>query len=41
LDEPENQEVIDMIDYLEKGNRVVFEYVLKWAKCGTSIVNQV
>jgi hypothetical protein len=40
LDEPENQEVIDMIDYLDKGNRVVFEYVLKWGKCGGQIVNQ-
>lgn len=32
LDEPENQEVIDMIDYLDSGNRVVFEWLLKWEK---------
>ena len=24
LDEPENQEVVDMIDYLDKGNRIMF-----------------
>ena len=32
LDEPENPQVIDMIDYLDKGNRIVFEYILVWEK---------
>ena len=30
-----------MIDYLDKGNRLVFEYVLKWAKVGPNISSQV
>lgn len=30
LDEPENQEVIEMVDYLDQGNRIMFEYVIKW-----------
>ena len=30
LDEPENPEIIGMIDYWDKGNRINFEYTLKW-----------
>ena len=40
LDEPINQEVIDMIDYLEAQNRIMFEYVILWGKKGLPIVNQ-
>lgn len=32
LDEPINQDVIEMIDYLENENRVLFEYLLLWGK---------
>ena len=39
LDEPEKQEVIDMIDYLDKGNRINFDYSLKWSKLGMEIRN--
>lgn len=38
LDEPVNQEVIDMIDYLEAQNRIMFEYVILWSKKGASIM---
>ena len=34
LDEPDNPEVIEMVDYLDKGNRINFEYVFKWGKLG-------
>ena len=37
LDEPENKEVIDMIDYLDKGNRINFEYTLKWGQLGMKV----
>lgn len=40
LDEPENAEVVDMVDYLDKGNRIMFEYVILWGKVGHSIKNQ-
>lgn len=32
LDEPENAEVIEMIDYLDKGNRVMFDYLILWER---------
>ena len=34
LDEPENPEVIEMVDYLDGGNRIMFEYLMNWAKQG-------
>lgn len=34
LDEPENQEVVDFIDYLDQGNRVVFNWLSNWEKQG-------
>lgn len=34
LDEPENKEVIEMIDYLEAGNRIMFNYLFQWDKAG-------
>ena len=37
LDEPENQEVIDMIDYLDSGNRIMFSYLIDWDRNGASI----
>ena len=37
LDEPENQEVIDMIDYLDSGNRIMFSYLIDWDKQGKAI----
>jgi hypothetical protein len=37
LDEKEDPEVISMIDYLDKGNRINFEYTLMWAKQGMNI----
>jgi hypothetical protein len=27
LDEPENPSLIEMIDYLDKGNRIMFKYL--------------
>ena len=30
LDEPEKADVIDMVDYLESGNRIMFDYLVKW-----------
>ena len=33
LDEPIKQDVIEMIDYVDNGNRINFEYTLLWAKC--------
>ena len=39
LDEPELQEVVDMVDYLDKGNRIMFEYVIIWSKVGGEIVH--
>jgi hypothetical protein len=35
LDEPEKPEVVEMIDYLDKGNRIMFEYLIVWAKLGS------
>lgn len=32
LDEPENQQVVDMVDYLDQGNRIVFGWLLNWEK---------
>lgn len=39
LDEPENEEVVEMVDYLDKGNRIMFEYLIVWGKCGAGIKN--
>ncbi len=41
LDEPERPEVIEMIDYLDKGNRINFEYTLKWGQLGMQVKEQV
>ena len=30
LDEPVNQMVIDMIDYVDRGNRIMFSYLTEW-----------
>lgn len=32
LEGKENPEVIDMVDYLDKGNRVMFDYLNKWQR---------
>ena len=31
LDEPVNETVIEMMDYVDKGNRIVCELISKWA----------
>ena len=30
LDEPENPQIIEMIDYLDKGNIIQFQYLIDW-----------
>ena len=30
LDEQERAEVVEMIDYLDKGNRIMFDYLVTW-----------
>lgn len=40
LDEPENDEVVEMIDYLDKGNRIMFEYLIVWNSRGVGIKSQ-
>ena len=40
LDEPENEEVIEMVDYLDKGNRIMFEFIIKWGQQGGNIKTQ-
>lgn len=30
LDEPEREEIIDMVDYLDSGNRIMFDYLVSW-----------
>jgi len=32
LDEQESTEVIEMIDYLDKGNRIMFDYLIHWSR---------
>ena len=32
LDEPENQEVIDIVDYIDSGNRINFQFLFDWRK---------
>jgi len=32
LDEPENPEVVEMVDYLDSGNRIMFEFLMNWSK---------
>ena len=34
LDEAENKDVVDMIDYLEAGNRMMWKYVYDWDRAG-------
>ena len=34
LDEKEDAQIIDLFDYLEKGNRIVNLYITEWAKYG-------
>lgn len=41
LDGPELQQVIDMVDYLDKGNRIVFEYLILWQRQGRDIFSKV
>lgn len=31
LDEPELQEIVEMIDYLDQGNRIMFDYLITWS----------
>ena len=31
LDEPENAEVVELLDYVDAGNRIRNEYILNWA----------
>lgn len=30
LDEPENKQVIEFIDYVDKGNVIMFKYLVDW-----------
>lgn len=32
LDEPEVEEIVEMIDYLDSGNRIMFDYLVSWEK---------
>jgi hypothetical protein len=32
IDAPENPEVVEFIDYLDKGNRIMFDYLIHWDK---------
>lgn len=32
LDGAEDPEVIEMVDYLDKGNKIMFQYLIDWAK---------
>jgi len=32
LDEPENKDVIDFVDYLDHGNQINFDYLIFWDK---------
>ena len=32
LDEPENAEVVEMIDYLDVTNRIMFDYLIYWER---------
>ena len=32
LDEPENAEVVQLLDYIDAGNRIRNEFILNWAK---------
>jgi hypothetical protein len=34
LDEPELSEVVDMVDYLDSGNRIMFDFLINWSKIG-------
>ena len=31
LDEPEDPEVVEMVDYLDSGNKMMFQYLMDWA----------
>ncbi len=30
LDEPENAQVVEFVDYVDKGNRIMFNYLASW-----------
>ena len=32
LDEKEDAEVVEMVDYLDKGNRIMFQYLADWSR---------
>jgi hypothetical protein len=32
LDEPESAEIVEMVDYLDKGNIIMFDYLIKWGR---------
>ena len=32
LDGKENPQVIEMVDYLDKDNRIMFDYLMQWEK---------
>ena len=34
LDEPENESVVEMLDYLDKGNIISAQYIFDWRKTG-------
>ena len=39
LDEPESAEVVEMIDYLDKQNRIMFDYLIYWERDNKSNPN--
>ena len=41
LDEPEDKQVVDMVDYLDQGNVIMFQWLINWGKQQQSIFNQV
>ena len=32
LDEPEDKQVVDMVDYLDQGNVIMFQWLINWGK---------
>ena len=32
LDEAEDPEVVEMVDYLDKGNIIMFQYLMDWVR---------
>ena len=40
LEGPEDPDVISMVDYLDKGNRIMFEYLTLWQKNGATVFSK-